>query len=128
MTNDRSDDWLRQAEDDIGWALDTFGDERWSQACYIAQQVGEKALKALAIRRGADRVRSHSIADIAKALDINGEIERAARRLDQYYMTTRYPDALPAGAPFEYFDREQASEAIAQARTILDFARSAWLG
>jgi HEPN domain-containing protein len=127
MANDRSNDWLRQAKDDMGWAHDTFDAERWSQACYIAQQIGEKALMALAMRRGADRVRSHSIADIAKALAINGEIERAAKRLDQYYMTTRYPDALPSGAPFEYFDREQAAEALAYAENILSFVEAAWL-
>lgn len=110
----------------MGWARDTFGDGRWSQVCYIAQQVGEKALKALAVRRGADRVRSHSIVDSAKALDLNGEIEKAGRRLDQFYMTTRYPDALPSGAPFEYFDADQAAEALGYAETILGAVKALW--
>lgn len=126
MNSDRSEDWFRQAEDDRGWASDTFNSERWAQVCYIAQQTGEKALKALALRRGAERVRTHSIADIARELGINGEIERAGRRLDQYYMTTRYPDALPSGAPFEYFDREQASEALAYADLILASVKKLW--
>ena len=123
---DRSLDWLRQAENDLGWARDTLGDKRWSQVCYVAQHVGEKALKALAIKRGAEQVRSHSIVDIAKALGENGDIEKSGRRLDQYYMTTRYPDSLPSGAPFEFFDKEQAIEAIGYASSILDFVRSVW--
>lgn len=124
--NDRSLDWLRQAENDLGWARDTLDDKRWSQVCYIAQQVGEKALKALAIKRRAAQVRSHSIVDIAKALGENGAVEAAGRRLDQYYMTTRYPDSLPSGAPFEFFDEAQATEAIGYATVIIDFVRSAW--
>lgn len=123
---DRSIDWLRQAENDLGWAEDTFSGSRWSQVCYIAQQVGEKALKALAIKRGAAHIRSHSIVDIAKALGENGDVEKAGRRLDQYYMTTRYPDSLPSGAPFEFFDEEQAAEAISYAKEILAFVRSVW--
>jgi HEPN domain-containing protein len=124
--NDRSLDWLRQAENDLGWARDTYKDKRWSQVCFIAQQVGEKALKALAQKCGAAQVRTHSIVDIAKSLGLNGDLERAGRRLDQYYMTTRYPDSLPAGAPFEFFDEEQAGEAIEHAAYILAFVRSAW--
>jgi len=124
--NDRSIDWLRQAENDLEWAEDTFNDARWSQVCYVAQQVGEKALKALAIKRGASQVRSHSIVDIAKGLKENGEIEKAGKRLDQYYMTTRYPDSLPSGAPFEFFDEDQATEALNFAKTIVGFVRLAW--
>jgi HEPN domain-containing protein len=90
----------------------------------VAQQCAEKALKAVALARGFDRVKSHSILDIARALGINGEIEKAAKRLDLYYMTARYPDALPAGAPFDYFTSEQAEEAVALAGLVLKRARA----
>jgi HEPN domain-containing protein len=43
--------------------------------------------------------------------------------LDQYYVTTRYPNSLPGGAPFEAFDRRQAEEAIARAAEFVDAAR-----
>ncbi len=123
---DRSLDWLRQAEDDLGWAHDTYASERWSQCCFVCQQCGEKALKALALRRGAFAVKSHSITELAKELGFDGEIEKAARRLDQYYITARYPDALPAGAPFEQFDADQASEAMGFAETIFKGVKSQW--
>jgi len=45
-------------------------------------------------------------------MKINGELAEAARILDQYYMTTRYPDALPGGAPCDMFVRSQADEAL----------------
>lgn len=65
-------------------------------------------------------IKGHSIALIAKALKINGEIERAGRTLDMYYISSRYPDALPDQvSPTDYFSEEQAKEAIENAQLIL---------
>jgi len=36
-----------------------------------------------------------------------------------YYISGRYPDAFPAGAPFEMFTGEQAGRALAAARDII---------
>jgi HEPN domain-containing protein len=38
------------------------------------------------------------------------------------YIPTRYPNGLPGGAPFQVYTAAQAVEAIAGARTILEFA------
>jgi HEPN domain-containing protein len=125
---DRADDWLRQAQDDLLWAEDTLKAGRWAQACFAAQQVAEKALKSVALRRGVEQVRSHSILEITKALDLDGDIERMAKRLDQYYISARYPDAFPSGAPFEYFTADQAAEAVSFARKIVAAAARALEG
>ena len=45
--------------------------------------------------------------------------EKEAGLLNQYYMATRYPDALPDNAPFEEFNEDQAEEAIDIAQRIL---------
>ena len=121
--NNRSGDWLRQAEDDLLWARDTLQAERWAQCCFVAQQTAEKALKALALHRGYETVRTHSITETAKALGENGELERMGKRLDLYYISARYPDAFPAGAPFEYFTRDQADEAVSFAESIIRIIR-----
>lgn len=110
--HNRWNDWLRQAEDDLLWAKDTLEKKRYAQACFTAQQVGEKAIKALALHLGYDSIRSHSIREIAEALEINGDIANMAKRLDLYYISARYPDAFPSGAPFEYFTPDQAEEAV----------------
>lgn len=122
---DRSDDWFRQAENDLEWARDTLRCRRWAQACFAAQQVAEKALKSIALRRGVEQVRSHSILEIARALKVDGDVERMAKRLDLYYISARYPDAFPGGAPFEYFTEDQANEAVEFAGRIVEKARSA---
>jgi len=60
---------------------------------------------------------------IARDLGVDGEIEQAAQLLDQYYITGRYPDALPAGAPFEFITKKQAEEAIALAALVVKRVR-----
>ena len=119
----RAGDWLAQAGNDFEWATSSFREGHFAQTCFVCQQVAEKALKALALLRGYEAVRGHSVTEIAKALDINDEILNAGRRLDQYYITARYPDAVPSGAPFELFTRDQAKEALGFAECVLTRVR-----
>lgn len=118
----RARDWFKQAQNDFLWAQDTLVSEKFAQACFICQQVAEKSLKAVAYFKDYDMVKSHSVLEIARSLGINGEIENIAKRLDLYYISTRYPDAFPSGAPFEYYTKDQAEEAVGFAAVILDFA------
>lgn len=111
----RAHDWLDQARNDLDWGHVSAKSGFHSQACFISQQVAEKALKALAYFRGADLVKGHSVSMVCRELEINGELEEAALRLDQYYIPTRYPDAQPAGAPFQFFSAAQSNEALALA-------------
>ena len=48
-----------------------------------------------------------------------GSMTEVASRLDLYYITARYPNALPGGAPFEAYKRDQAEEAINIAEGII---------
>ena len=50
-------------------------------------------------------------------------IERA-KVLDNFYISTRYPNAHPEGAPFEHYGPLQSEQALEHAGAILDFARS----
>jgi HEPN domain-containing protein len=117
----RAVDWYKQAQNDLKWAEASLTQGFYSQTCFISQQAGEKAIKAIAYHLEFD-VRGHSIAKIAQAIGINSEVEKAGKSLDVYYISARYPDALPAGAPFEFFEIEQATKAIQDATIILQKA------
>ncbi len=92
--------------------------------CFIAQQVAEKALKAIAFRNEYEIVKSHSIVQIAKSLKLNGQIEEYGKVLDLYYISTRYPDALPDNAiPSDSFSRKQASAALKMASHFIQKAK-----
>jgi HEPN domain-containing protein len=120
MSKNRANDWLSQAEDDFFWMTDTLENNRFAQACFIAQQVAEKSLKALALLRGYEQIRSHSVVEIARELKINSEIESYGKILDLYYISARYPDALPSGFPSDRFTREQADDAVKKSSFILE--------
>jgi HEPN domain-containing protein len=118
----RAGDWLKQARSEMDWARDSFTHGHWAFVCFTSQQVAEKCLKSIALHRGAAQVKGHSTFLIAQALKINGQIEMMAQRLDQYYITTRYPDAFSEGAPYEFFTEEQAKEALGFAEAFIAFA------
>ncbi len=103
----------------MAWLRDSLAGGNFAQTCFVAQQVGEKAIIAIAYARGAEVIRSHSILAIARELKINSEIDRAAQTLDQYYITARYPDALPDGYPAQFFTEEQARAAVELAALML---------
>lgn len=113
--------WIAQAENDLLWGRDSCSAGHYAQVCFIAQQVGEKGLKALAFFRGFDLIKSHSIAKIADELKVDDEMRTMAATLDLYYISARYPDALPDGvAPFEHFTESMAKEALNHAAKILE--------
>ncbi len=112
-------DWLRQAENDLEWASHSLAGGFCAQTCFVAQQASEKALKAFCFAKGFDIIRTHSLFQIVKNLGENGTLEKHARELDLYYITARYPDAFPAGAPFEIISAEQAERALQGAREIV---------
>ena len=97
-----------------------------AEGCFIAQQAAEKALKALLYFGGARTVVGHSVLDLLErarltqpALD---RLRDDARRLNRFYIPTRYPDALPGGSPFESFTRQDLEQALAMAERILSAA------
>lgn len=123
MASNRYMDWFRQAENDWEWGMHTLEAGHYAQACFIAQQVAEKALKSLCYYRNLDIVKTHSVRKIAQELHINNELEDIAKYLDLFYIPTRYPDSLPEGAPFESFTKQQADDALKKALIILNYVR-----
>ena len=113
---------MRQAHEDLRWAEHSLQGGFFSQTCFVCQQVGEKALKAIALHRGASGFRTHSVIELAKDLGVNGDILKAGRILDQYYIPPRYPDALPQGTGADFFSMEQAAAAVSLAKQILKCA------
>ncbi len=118
--------WLRQSEYDLLVGRTVVRDGFYSHACFFAQQAAEKALKALHILARGRAARIHQVtgaSGLIQAIEVTfpslTSFEKEAGILDQYYMATRYPDALPDNAPYEEFNEDQAEEAIGIAQRIL---------
>jgi len=117
---DRSSDWIKQAERDIEKAkLDAqWGYYEW--ACFTSQQAAEKAVKAVFQKLNAETW-GHGIKPLLENLpsEVQGDLIDAARRLDKFYIPTRYPNGLPSGIPHE----EEAEQAIKDAEAIYEWCK-----
>jgi HEPN domain-containing protein len=120
--------WFRQAEHDLVAGERDYGAADYSEACYHAEQTAQKALKGYLLAMGERNVPIHSIQQLLMECGLrNGEFlkERdTARVLEQYYIPTRYPDALAGSAlPCESYTAGQARQALDGARRLLALAR-----
>jgi HEPN domain-containing protein len=120
--------WLAQAADDYRFGRHAFEGGFHAQACFVAQQVGEKAVKAVHYHLTARPVLGHSVHDLLRRLNsrarVTAELLTLGGQLDQYYVATRYPDALPGVTPADAFSASQARAALRAAGRILRWARS----
>ena len=121
---ERSRDWIKQAIRDLENARYEVKGGFYEMACFLSHQSAEKAVKAVYQAIGAEAF-GHSVAGLL--LNLPGdfkspsELVRMARELDKAYIPTRYPNALPEGAPFESYTLEEAERLINYAEQILRF-------
>jgi HEPN domain-containing protein len=111
--------WLEQAAEDLRWAEHLAREGGWHIACFLAQQVAEKALKAFLYAQGEEIVLGHSVERLSsEASRFRADLKETARRwsvLDGYYIPTRYPNGLPDGIPARVYTKESAQDAVALA-------------
>ena len=120
----RARDWLRQAARDLDVARTTSTAQQFDWSCFAAQQAAEKALRALYQHHHAEGW-GHVLAHLVEGL-LPDEPELArfrdlAKMLDKFYIPTRYPNGLEAGAPADAYTAAEAEQAIRHAETLIAF-------
>ena len=117
--------WLEQAKEDLRWTLDLAERGGFHIACFLAQQVGEKALKAFAFSQGEEIVLGHSVERLchlaAQWEPRFGELVKRWAILDGFYVATRYPNSIPDSIPARVYTQEAAREAAKLASEIVSF-------
>jgi HEPN domain-containing protein len=125
---DEFDRWFNQAENTLSSSNHDLGSRDNSWSCFKAQQAGNYALKALL--RGLGRITiGHSVLKLLEQLEefgsqVSEELKDCARSLDKHYVPARYPNAYPAGSPFEFYDEKTARGAIECASMMLNFVQA----
>ena len=107
--------WLRQAKHDLKTARSTAREEAYDWACFLCQQAAEKALKAYLYRQGHRAVLGHSIMMLLQrcaAHHSSFQLINDAKRLDEVYITSRYPNGLQEGTPEEFYKESDSKECI----------------
>ena len=120
--------WFSQAQDDlrfVEWLLK--GAVFFDKGCFISQQAGEKALKACLYATGKRHVIGHSLFEMVDELSSMAETFKAAadlsRRLDRFYIPTRYPNGLPGGSPFEVYTKKDLDDAYEDLNSLFKICR-----
>ena len=121
---ERSKDWMDEAEGDLEHAKSDLKGKYYNWACFSAQQAGEKAVKAVFQKMGAETW-GHSVVDLlaelSKKHQIPEEIMNRALELDKAYIPTRYPNAHPSGSPRNLYTKEESRRLIEHAEKIVRF-------
>ncbi len=121
--------WLAQAEHNLTMARVLLESDFWGGACFHAEQTAQLALKAFLYARGRRNITIHSVLELARQCagedgDFSPLVEYGGA-LDRYYLSTRYPDALPAPAvPFESFTDREARQALGYATEMVELVRA----
>lgn len=119
--------WLEQAQEDLRWAKELVRLGGYHIACFLAQQVAEKALKAFLYAQGEEVVLGHSVDRLCEAA-AKYDPEFSERRtawaiLDGYYVPTRYPNSLPDSIPARVYNKAVAEEAVRLAEEAVAFVQ-----
>lgn len=119
---ERAREWLRFASDDLRAAEVLLREGIFNEVCFHAQQCAEKMLKALLTSQKKLVPKTHRLTDLLEEVlkkDFRFEnIRDACLILDQYYIPTRYPDAVIGSKPAGLPSRKDAEEAFDLAQTI----------
>ncbi len=119
--------WLEQAEEDLKWAGHLAREGAYHIACFLAQQVAEKALKAFLYAQGREIVLGHSVERLCReAAHYDARFAEQANRwaiLDGYYVPTRYPNSLPGSIPARVYTRGAAEQAVHLAGEVVEMVR-----
>ena len=122
--NETVECWLAFAHEDLQVAEILLERHIYKQACFHSQQCVEKTLKALLIHhQGHMPPRIHMIVDLLGLLPTKWFADVAAdslEKIDNYYIITRYPDALPGPLTQDLPGKSEAESATALARIVLE--------
>lgn len=117
--------WLDQSRHDLTWAHHLAEQGANHIACFLAQQVTEKALKAFLYATGEEVVLGYSVQRLAAEAAEHEQrfAEKTGRwsSLDGYYIPTRYPNGLPESIPALVYTKDAAHDAVALAQDAVDF-------
>ncbi|RME47133.1 MAG: HEPN domain-containing protein [Caldilineae bacterium] len=120
------------AEEDLQAANILLKEKMYAQACFLAQQSGEKGLKALWYLIDANPW-GHSIQRLVMEFpqketfpSLEKWLEQGAM-LDKFYIPTHYPNGLPDLTPGQVYGLTDAKQAVETARTLLAQCKK-WLG
>ncbi|HEY5572552.1 MAG TPA: HEPN domain-containing protein [Anaerolineales bacterium] len=119
-----ADRWWRQALSDFDLLSQVKKFGKYDTCCFLSQQTAEKALKAFLFFRGEELIFTHSIFKLcelaAKYEPEFYDLRERVKLLDFYYVEARYPNAIEDVIPAEFYNEQDAEQAIRMTRTAIE--------
>ncbi|MFX0117387.1 MAG: HEPN domain-containing protein [Candidatus Hodarchaeota archaeon] len=121
---------MSQAKNTLTSAENDMSADFFSWACFKAHQSVEYGLKAALWGNGFS-IRGHSLIELTNQIQLHLKHDLSHhydcfRKLERFYIPTRYADAFVEGAPHTFFGKMDAQEAIACAKEILHKIQEVW--
>ncbi len=125
LDEDEFNRWITNASSTLKSALNDGESGFYNWACFKAQQASEFSIKAYLRGTGNDSF-GNSISMLLQKGDFDTAIINKAKKLDKYYIPTRYTDSWSDGTPEDYYTKEDAFDAIECSRSIITEIESKW--
>lgn len=130
LDRDEYQRWRSEAEHALDSARREGAAGGYNWSCFLAEQSGQLAMKALlhGLGRGPwghDLIRLGD-ETVKAGLPVPDDVRDALARLSRHYIPARYPDAHPSGSAASRYRASDASAAIADAEHVLRFAEESW--
>ena len=117
--------WMKNAKNTLRSAENDKSSQFYNWACFKAQQAAEYAIKAF-LRGIGEGALGHSISFLLKDLNFDQEAIDLAKKIDRYYIPTRYAYAWSEGTPEDYYTLKDANEAVLCSSSIIDMVEEKW--
>ena len=120
--------WFEFADEDYIVAQASLERKIYNQVCFHSHQGIEKLLKGYLFTKNKNIPRTHFIGVLLKlCVKINKKFSEMIDRcikLDDYYIPTRYPDALPGSLPDGLPAKEDAEESLSILEEMRDLIKN----
>ena len=126
LDNDEFDRWISNAKSTLKSSMNDKEACFYNWAFFKAQQAAEFSVKAYLRGTGNDSF-GHSISMLLQKGNFDSNLINIAKKLDKYYIPTRYTDSWADGTPEDYYTKEDAFEAIELSKSIIDEIERKWI-
>jgi len=115
------EDWFYMAHQDLAFAKSGLKDGFFPHVCFLSQQAVEKAMKGFLVYQDKDYPKTHGLVTLKRLIDVDWLDEHLSpiKKLSEFYVPLRYPDAIPGSLPQGLPDEEDAKNALHWAEEIV---------
>lgn len=117
--------WFEFAREDFRLVKIALKEKIYNQVCFHSQQAAEKTLKGFLKNKSKNVPKTHFLDELLNlCIKIDNDfqaLKEGCSILDDYYIPTRYPDALPGIFPEGLPQQKDAQEALSILKKIMEF-------